>query len=88
MSNTTCSYCGIASYGRGCPHSPLNESWHIHEGASFKHCIYCGSEDYGQGCFASPNGIHKHGHDGVHCIYCGYDQPNTCTYSPSGRCQT
>jgi hypothetical protein len=78
-----CRYCGSASFGSGCIHSPHKKHEHI---ADEKKCEFCGSASYGSGCLHSPTHKHRHGHGANKCIWCGSTSSGAgCIHSPTGR---
>ena len=51
-----CVFCGSASYGTGCMHSPTKKHYH---GSGGNKCRWCGSSSLGSGCMHSPTKNHE-----------------------------
>jgi len=51
-----CKYCGSASYGTGCMHSPTKKHYH---GSGGNKCRWCGSSSLGSCCMHSPTKNHE-----------------------------
>ena len=82
-SESKCRYCGSASYGMGCRHSPTGKHEHRDD---YTRCEWCGLTSYGAGCRHSPTGKHRHGPGSGKCIWCGLKSTGVgCRHSPTGH---